>query len=294
VNPGFFFDRIGQPTDDLSLASLHQMASGGRARGCKVGLTGLGGGELFFGYNKHAFIFDNRQILNSPEWIRGLIGQLVGTVAGASSKFNTYRNLAQVKNCERYLAIKNYPAIGALRRIPGFQDWALKTFAPTGRGLEMEVPILEFDGVLAGHRLPSTDAGSMRVGMEFRAPFLSRRLQETIAELDPRALLRFGQKSVLRRLLKRFLPDHLVDTPKRGFVFPPDRFKWMRSDHPPSVRHLPPDLVESIWRNRKQQGWKALATRALMLSEFEKWAPGDFAADSAHESLTNRIATAAQ
>ena len=274
VNPEFFSNLIGQPTDDLTLASLHQMARAGAGRGFKVGLTGLGGDEVVFGYNKHAFIFEHRRVLNSPEWLRRWLGHVVGAIGGRTSKAQTYRETVKVRDFERYISVKNFPTIRALREVPGFDRWASRNFAPTRRRLEFEVPVFEFEGVMTGHRLPSTDAGSMRASMEFRTPFLSRALQETIAEFDPQALMKFGQKSVFRRLLKRYLPDQMVDLPKRGFVFPSDRFEWVGRDRAPPTKLAPRELVEEIWRNRSKPGWRALATRIAMLSEFENWVPG--------------------
>ena len=179
-----------------------------------------------------------------------------------------------LRDFERYIAVKNFPTIRALREVPGFDRWASRNFAPTRRRLEFEVPVFEFEGVMTGHRLPSTDAGSMRASMGFRTPFLSRAMQETIAEFDPLALMKFGQKSVFRRLLKRYLPDQMVDLPKRGFVFPSDRFEWVGRDRAPPTKLVPRELVEQIWRNRSKPGWRALATRIAMLSEFENWVPG--------------------
>ena len=293
VNPAFFFNLIGQPTDDLTLASLHQMATAGARRGFKVGLSGVGGDEVVFGYNKHAFIFDHRRILNSPEWMRRWLGGIASVFAGRSSKMRTYRDMAGVRDFERYLAIKNYPAIRALRQAPGFDKWASQTFSPTHRKLEFEVPVFEFESVMTGHRLPSTDAGSMRAGMEFRTPFLSRILQETMAEFDPRGLLKFGQKSVFRRILGRYLPQHLVDLPKRGFIFPPDRFERTGTDRAPATKSLPRELVHQIWCNRSAPGWRTLATRVVMLSEFEKWVPGHLPHTAPRFASSQRVKSAA-
>ena len=276
VNPDFFFNLMGQPTDDLTLASLYQMAAVGADLGFKVGLTGLGGDEIFFGYGKNSFIFEHRLLLNSPEWLRRALGRLLGSIENVSARSRTYRNVVGVRDFERYLAIKNHPAIGAIRRLKGFESWASQKFAASTQPIEIEIPQFELEGVMTDHRLPSTDAGSMRASMEFRTPFLSRILQETIADFDPRALFRFGQKSVLRRLLKRFLPAELVDLPKRGFIFPADRFHWINSDDAPKPKSLSGNLVDEIWGYRTKPGWKNLATRVVMLSEFETWRPGSF------------------
>lgn len=273
--PEFFFELLGQPSDDLTLASLHQMARAGSSQGYKVGLTGLGGDEVVFGYNKHAFVFEHRKLLNSPEWARLALGRVVAPLAPLSSKVRTFLLVAQVRNYERYLAIKNFPAGRALRLLPGFCQWASRFFAPTKRRIEYDVPIFEFEGVMTDHRLPSTDAGSMRASIEFRTPFLSPVVQETLASFDPRALLRFGQKSVLRRLLRRYISDpRLTNFPKRGFITPADDFQWAAPRQAPDVQGLPHELVAKVWPHRTQPGWRMLAVRLSMLAEFQKWSPG--------------------
>lgn len=275
VSPEFFFELLGQPSDDLTLAALYQMARVGAGLGYKVGLTGLGGDEVVFGYNKHAFAYHHRRLLNAPAWLRIAGGAALTPLAGISSRARTFRLIAGVPDCERYVALKNFPSGSALRGVPGFDDWTARFFAPTTRPIEYAIPIFEFEGVMTEHRLPSTDTGSMRAGIEFRTPYLSRTLQETVASLDPRALLRFGQKSVLRRLLSRYISDpRLVSLPKRGFVFPSDRFSSVTLQQVPEVSMLPKSLVSEIWRKRSEPGWRGLATRTSMLAAFQHWSPG--------------------
>ncbi|MBH63979.1 MAG: asparagine synthase (glutamine-hydrolyzing) [Alphaproteobacteria bacterium] len=286
VTAEFFLELLGQPSDDLTLASLNQMARTGAERNYKVAVTGMGGDEVFYGYNKHAFFFEHRRILNSPQRLRMMLGKLASPFERFSSRIRTFQKVAAVRDFERYLAVKNFSAIDALRQCPGFMQWAPGLF-PGCSEIEQQVPVFEFTSVMTDHRLPSTDVGSMRASLEFRTPFLSRAVQEAVAQLDPRALLAFGQKSVLRRLLRRYLPEALVDLPKRGFVFPADRFAVLQQEPPPKVRGLPQELVSSIWQRRDEAGWRTLAVRTAMLSAFDVWNCGNLR--PASSSGTSRL-----
>jgi asparagine synthase (glutamine-hydrolysing) len=271
VSAEYYLDLHGQPCDDLTLASLHQMAIAASGMGYKVALTGVGGDEVIYGYNKHTHFFEQRHYYNMPEWIRRLMGHLLSPVAGNVSKAAVFCDLFSVRDSERYIAQKNQPTLSALRLLPGFGEWADKTFANSGMGIEFQVPQFEMEEVLANHRLVSGDLGAMRTGLETRTPFLSPGLMNTIAEFDPRSLLKFGQKTAFRRVLKRYLPEKMVDRPKLGFVFPADRF-LQHYDCPELSGVFPPHLASQIWNKRTQQGWRTLAVRMLVLDQFDRWA----------------------
>ena len=269
----FLFQLLGQPCADLTLASLYQMAKAGSNAGYKVGLTGLGGDEVAFGYGKNIFFFKNRHILNAPEVLRRFVGLAIAPLTNHWGKIATFCNVVAVRDWERYLAVKNTIAMKVLRRLPGYASWASAFFASTSRQVEFDVPKFEFLGVMTDGRLPSSDAGSMRAGIEFRTPYLSPHVQAALAELDPRALLHFGQKHVLRSLLGRYLPQHLVDLPKRGFIFPADRFLDIYDSQPPRYSELDEHVMAEVWRHRYEQGWRDLAVRLCLLGEFERWSP---------------------
>jgi asparagine synthase (glutamine-hydrolysing) len=269
ISADYYFDLHGQPCDDLTLASLHQMAIAASGKGYKVALTGVGGDEAVFGYNKHVHFFEHRRFYNMPEWARSVAGKMLRPIAGNFSKAKVFCDLFAVRNHERYIAQKNQPTLPALRLLPCFDDWAESIFADTGTGIEYQVPQFEMEDVLPNHRLVSGDLGSMRASLETRTPFLSPGLLDTIAEFDPRSLLKFGQKNAFRRVLKKYLPEQMVDRPKLGFVFPADRF-LQHYDCPDLSGVIPQNLVHQIWDKRTQPGWRTLSVRMLMLNEFNR------------------------
>jgi asparagine synthase (glutamine-hydrolysing) len=75
--------------------------------------------------------------------------------------------------------------------------------------------------------LTKVDRASMSVGLEARAPFLDHELVEFALQIPKSEKIKNGQgKWPLRQILKRHLPEMLVDRPKQGFTIP--LANWLR------------------------------------------------------------------
>ncbi len=271
VNASVLFDLFGQLNENVTTMSAYQMAAAAAKDGFRVGLMGMGGDELFFGYQKHEFFYRNRWLFELPQTVRLTIAALVKPFEASFGKFRTYRTVFGVPDYERYLAVKNLPAIAALRMLPGFRDWAQSYYPDDSTAIAAAVAHLDVRDTMVNSQLPASDLGGMRASHEIRTPYLNYRLQEAVAEMDMRSFLAFGQKSVLRRMLRRYLPDELVDQPKRGFKFPIDRFLGQFGDVRPEIDALPTEAAAEIWRHRHEPGWQRLAVRMALLGAYERW-----------------------
>src|SRR5258708_29125620 len=106
--------------------------------------------------------------------------------------------------------------------------------------------------------LTKVDRASMAVGLEARVPLLDHRVVEFAWRLPMSMKLRGHQgKWILRELLARRVPRHLVERPKSGFSIPLDR--WLRGE----LR----DWAESLLSERRLPGDGFFQVRPI----HEKW-----------------------
>ncbi|MGB0883819.1 MAG: asparagine synthase (glutamine-hydrolyzing) [Flavobacteriales bacterium] len=80
---------------------------------------------------------------------------------------------------------------------------------------------LDFEGQLFGDLLVKMDIATMHNALEGRSPFLAKDLLEYIPTLPESYKIRGkSTKFILRELSKKYLPDHIINQPKRGFEIP--------------------------------------------------------------------------
>lgn len=266
--PAALLSRYGQPNDNTTLFPVHQMCAAACAAGYRVGLTGIGGDEIFLGYGKHFFAYRHRRMYNAPEWLRVALAAVLRPLRGWSANARMVTDLVALPDRERYVALKDMTLISALRDLPGFEEWTDEHFSWGDRAFESAVPAYELSEALPASQLSCTDLGSMAASMELRTPYLSRAVQEIVASVDPRAFLAFGQKSVLRRILARYLPRDFVEMPKRGFKFPRGALIDPARATAPQVPGVDRGFLDRVWARRGERYWQDLAQRLVIAAEF--------------------------
>jgi len=227
-----------------------------REAGVPVVLSGLGGDELFAGYERH-------QVLLQRERLFRRFARLPGFLRGASA-----RRLAARLPVARAGAFLRQAALSPAQRNAGYKFGAtheerralyappLATLCAEQRTEDLVLPHLErgsdpVDAVLRADLhtyLPNDllrhmDSLSMAFSIEARVPLLDHELVELAATMPTEHKIRAGElKAVLKDAVADLIPESALRRAKQGFNFP--MHKWMHGPLRPIVEAaLDPELV---------------------------------------------------
>ena len=248
----------GCANDNTTAIPSFAMASAVR-NSATVALSGIGGDELFYGYNKYQFFYEHNRILSLPRSLR--------TVARWFSKINHHGTAVDSLRRSSQWTYANYKNVGIwdlLESVSGLDEWGDDFF--TGYEQSQYVAARHFDltHVLPGSYIPAIERSSMRVALEVRTPFLNRNLLAAVDQLDPRSVVGFGQKSIARRILSRYVPDHLIPEGKRGFIYPLDQIIESQTTAP-KISGIESDVIIDLMDRRQQGRGRELFVRMMVL-----------------------------
>lgn len=215
---------MDEPTGDLSQIPTTLVFE--RIKGAKVVLSGEGGDELFGGYLRHQ-LTEKHTRLSGRSVLGDLLGSLLGTSATALTFWNPVIN--RVHNFLLTSGISN-DLVGAYIKSTRLMDYPFDEAAVRAQLLEL----LKRDGhaglpgtlaldalaYLPNDLLPKSDSASMASSIEARVPLVDRALVGVVSSLRERGQLPKTDKSHLRRVLQRYLPESLVYRSKKGFGVP--------------------------------------------------------------------------
>jgi asparagine synthase (glutamine-hydrolysing) len=261
--PSQLAELYGVPNDNLSGLSVQQMSQLARSH-VTVALSGAGGDELSFGYNKYQFLWRRRAMYRLPS--------IFFQMAALLKPF--FQSIPRLKQAADYLAgdqtfrllsVKNGGFASAIRDISS----GLPSLPVSGEEIALASRALDVELTLPGSYLSAIDRGSMRAALEVRTPFLSRDVFAKAAAIDGRTLIAAGQKALLRRILKRYLPDSLTDFPKRGFVSPIDRYVSTLRE-PPRKSWEGGAGLEELWVQRANPSAANILLRIDILRQWTK------------------------
>jgi asparagine synthase (glutamine-hydrolysing) len=223
-----FLDVIDQPTvDGFNTFCVSQIA---RKDGTKVALSGLGGDELFGGYNSFQQVPRMVRLSQSLHAIKP-IGVGVGRVLESWGKTTQLKRLGdflqQTPNSSA--AYRSFRGIFSHGEACAIASRYLPTEIPTRQSIETlfddhlpsledEVSLLEISCYMRNQLLRDSDVMSMAWGLEVRVPLVDRVLLEAIASIPSNIRLAPGKQLLIQAVPE--LPDWVVNRPKQGFRFP--------------------------------------------------------------------------
>lgn len=227
-----FLRSMDQPSiDGLNTYTVSAFA---HQQGMKVVLSGLGGDELFAGYKsfdevpKLAAYMRAVRTLPGSGYVLGWllerlvpsgrlrrIGSMLHTPCGIRDAYSCYRGIfskhdacqltAQYINC-------------SVMDVPTAPTYSLHATDPRDAVSECELRFY-----MRNQLLKDSDVMSMAHGLELRVPFVDQTLFQSLARIPAGLRLRTGKQMLLEAVPE--IPAWVSGAPKRGFVFPFD--KWL-------------------------------------------------------------------
>lgn len=255
-----FVSILDEPIADIAAFGHYSVPQAAAAHGVKVLLTGIGGDELFWGYdwtrlavelNQNRSFYDLSARALKPFMRSSYLAKQFHRVARTRKVPEGLRHFMRkvLAVCENttpadqlcFMALSGSPeftsqvAVGDGLFGPAMSNVTKATaYIPTDlRGMPScdEVPLaiqkLLFDTWLVSNCINLGDRVSMAVGVEARLPLLDKVLIEKVTawrRVNPDHQL--GQKTILRKILSDILPSDILKRPKSGFV--PPVMPWLK------------------------------------------------------------------
>jgi asparagine synthase (glutamine-hydrolysing) len=230
----------GEPFFDSSAIPSYYVSAAAREH-LTVILNGDGADELFGGYRRyipfaqHDFFKPNALVKNTA----GLAKKLLPFSDNKKSRYNYFYRLASLaskNNLEIYLSagvdiFEDYeqhllhpPSDYLLPIIKDFNQLANANIS----GLK-KIMNMDFNTNLFSDLLVKMDIATMAHSLEGRSPFLCKELLEYIPAINDKFKIKGSTtKYLLRQLSKKYLPEILINQPKRGFEIPLK--KWVDNE----------------------------------------------------------------
>ena len=266
---------MDQPTvDGINTYIISQVA---HQQELTVALSGLGGDELFAGYDSfHVIPKLNRvkKILDAlPSSVRKHLGLMLSLILKGSDKGKKIKHLVtgEISGDHLYFLIRTLfcmEDMNMLFRDPDLlNSEILKNIKNTSKIIESKknlslinlISYLEVTQYTAPTLLRDTDFMSMANGLEVRVPLLDHKLVELLFSIPSDMKIKKGQpKILLINALRKKLPDSLINRRKMGFTLPFEN--WMRGNMKSEVESvlLSPSkkLSDYISHSASKKIWK--------------------------------------
>jgi len=206
-----------------------------------VALSGDGGDELFWGYQRYFAYRKMRGMLKGPRWLRRSAGAALSLLPDRRFRRAGALLAEDAATEDRYLRFVTILTRREVERLAGssaelpalYQDVRDRI----GESREDAVSIRDLVSYLPEDILTKVDRASMAFSLEARVPLLDHRVVELSLSLPFDLKYRDGQgKHILRRLLYRRVPRELIDRPKMGFGVPLRR--WFRGALAPRLAEV--------------------------------------------------------
>ena len=202
----------------------------------KVALSGDGGDELFFGYNKYFRILETQKYLKKiPAFLnKSLVfnENILKNTELRRKYFNIKSNIKYKNNATKLLEYRSSRFTDKeLEEILNFKINRLYSDFDKKYSLDFNknLQITDINTYMIDDILVKTDRASMAYSLEVREPFLDPEIAEFGLNMPNEFKFdNYNGKLILKDILKKYIPEELFNRPKMGFGIP--LAKWLRDE----------------------------------------------------------------
>jgi asparagine synthase (glutamine-hydrolysing) len=266
----------------LQISSLAQLAS----KDVKVVLSGLGGDELFLGYNAHKIM---HQAKLADRLLPRMLSGIISTIVRRGMRLTRLPVWSEPERAMLMLgSLGDWPRVyGLLRNVWDDPKLRKKIYGPRMLDVNLDNafdhirqnwtnntdPVastanFEWHNKMVNDLLWQEDRCSMAVGLEVRVPFLDPVLVNRVQSIPREQLMPNGQlKGYMRSMFNELLPDEIMKRPKSGFQLDAEKFfnsklrqladDWLSPDKIREMELFNPDFVKMVraYSNGKAVRW---------------------------------------
>jgi asparagine synthase (glutamine-hydrolysing) len=253
-----------------------------RQAGVKMALSGIGGDELFAGYDVFKRLY-RLEHLDWARWIPLILRQTLGQAYSTLRPSVAAEKIAETLQTPGLRWHEVYPLVRAIYTKSQVSKFfknaapAIDFLAKDCRAMEkIQLPLLskislaESNSYLQNVLLRDSDQMSMAHALEVREPFLDHRLIEFVLAVGDQDKYPHYPKQLFVDAMGDLLPPEIVHRQKMGFTFP--WATWMRDELRPyceegiqalkQVEALDPIALEEAWqgflKNHPHYTWSRL------------------------------------
>ena len=222
----------GEPFYDSSAIPSYYVSKAAKQL-VTVILNGDGADELFAGYRRYV-PFSKYDFFKNNKLVSAAANTLITYLPAPHDKKSKYNFLYRLLNFAGKSDLDIYFAAG-VDIMEGYEknlmtnDYDYLSEMKSGfhqinnsslSGLK-KIMNLDFDSNFSGQMLTKMDIATMQHSLEGRSPFMSKEILEYAPTLNDQFKINgTSTKYLLRTLAKRYLPELLINQPKRGFEIP--------------------------------------------------------------------------
>ncbi len=279
-----FFDSSAIPSYYVSEAAKKHLT---------VILNGDGGDEVFSGYRRYV-PFAKYDFFNAGGFTKTCAKMLFALMPSSNNKKSKYNyiyrliDLARKNNLDTYLS-------STIDSFEGFEQYLIHDahyldavsndfvlINKSGLSGLQKIMNLDFDNILAGDLLVKMDIATMAHSLEGRSPLLCKGLLEYVPSIADNFKIKGTQtKYLLRKLSEKYLPEELINQPKRGFEIPLKKWidnelkdmiaSYILSPNAYCKNFVQPGFIDGLWDRKIKAGDEKRAKMIWTLFALEVW-----------------------